>query len=717
MEITVGQVSGIITVGVLVVRFLFPNLLIFLFLGTLPEHGNTARANAVSWSSNGRFLHSSPWPTILSSDTAAFTGASTSIVAFRCVGLAGALLISIAAIVRPLGLYEAVVADHRPAFPLFPVTCPDLTRPDPHSEDTADNSMPEETMSIFDSGLSAASNTISSITDIQWRSWTWLKYEHADAPREPFPAGVTQQIGVLALNDGYDLVEGLVVDTKDGGIGLRNHSAPPLTLYGSTWSEDLLFVQPVTVCVDTNLTIEYTVPQEYFIGGKNAVSQITLVDRGGFVNLNQTVPEWDCSMAQMRPEDLRMRAHQAAYFNNVYAMKILNVSDTIVTGNISDPLHIKGMNSTLGQRFLIGDESECYGLRNPSLVFGVARPLDDTEGANYGKDGTIVLPGSTWSKPIYSCTTAAEARIKTVTFAFNITDNLSGLTVKGIMNKQYATEDDKPLWGVENFPDLRASSLPPLWGLVSSDARNRVLHPNELQTVRKEALLLPVSGGTHFSSSKDNMPGADFYPTAMGMFRTLTPLSESHVADYTGATNIAMAQRWSNLSQSAQTMGNVLNLIWTDAAANLVVGTKGCAPDPENAFTRAVTVYRLRVRYELPYAVPAVIVLALLALVAALNLLAVPVGRTSLAKMSRYLNATSAGRIMVATLRSSEQLVDNDRPSAEWIQREAKADILVGRNRPLLVSSGAWEPNDALQGGDEAGERKPCNVTTSMLDS
>jgi hypothetical protein len=49
MDLTVGQVSGIIAVGVVVVRTLFPNLLALLFLGTLREHNGSARANAISW--------------------------------------------------------------------------------------------------------------------------------------------------------------------------------------------------------------------------------------------------------------------------------------------------------------------------------------------------------------------------------------------------------------------------------------------------------------------------------------------------------------------------------------------------------------------------------------------------------------------------------------------------------------------------------------------
>jgi hypothetical protein len=49
MDLTVGHVSSIIAVGVVVVRTLSPSLLALLFLGALREHNGSARANAISW--------------------------------------------------------------------------------------------------------------------------------------------------------------------------------------------------------------------------------------------------------------------------------------------------------------------------------------------------------------------------------------------------------------------------------------------------------------------------------------------------------------------------------------------------------------------------------------------------------------------------------------------------------------------------------------------
>ncbi|KAJ0423354.1 hypothetical protein BJY00DRAFT_310479 [Aspergillus carlsbadensis] len=214
------------------------------------------------------------------------------------------------------------------------------------------------------------------------------------------------------------------------------------------------------------------------------------------------------------------------------------------------------------------------------------------------------------------------------------------------------------------------------------------------------------------------MPGTDFHMTALGRIDTLKPsLSGFKRTDYSGSINLAMTQRWSNLSRSAQTVGKVLDLIWTDSASNLVVGTKGCAANTDAVIERAVIASRLRIRYELPYAVPAVVVLGILALITALTFLALLLRRTSLSKMARYLNATSAGRIMTAVLQPPTQTVGNDSLTTDWVRRDGRADILVGRNRPVLVSTGPHDPSGALLGGEEAAQGKLGNVTASSLTS
>lgn len=106
-------------------------------------------------------------------------------------------------------------------------------------------------------------------------------------------------------------------------------------------------------------------------------------------------------------------------------------------------------------------------------------------------------PGSNWSIPLYSCASGVKATIKTVSFKFNGSDDLSGLSVTKIQAKEYTENSSKPLWGVENS-ELPLRDARPLWGLVSSDAASKL----GLSTLRKEHLWLPGTGDMGFLTTQ-----------------------------------------------------------------------------------------------------------------------------------------------------------------------------------------------------------------------
>jgi hypothetical protein len=113
----------------------------------------------------------------------------------------------------------------------------------------------------------------------------------------------------LILNNATQAVEGLVVDTQKGGIGFRNHTAPINLPHGATWSEDLLFVEPGTSCVNLNFTLDFQVSVND--NASSIVDVVYLTDRGGFVNLNHTYPFYDRSDSQRNP-DLPGKAYKVA---------------------------------------------------------------------------------------------------------------------------------------------------------------------------------------------------------------------------------------------------------------------------------------------------------------------------------------------------------------------------------------------------------------------
>lgn len=104
MEITVGQVAGIIAAAVVVVGFLFPNAVVLVLVCLI---GN--KHSVVTWSVVGRQINNSQWPILLRSDTSATSGVHSKVNGMAYLRPVGTALIAIAAIITPLGLYDALL--------------------------------------------------------------------------------------------------------------------------------------------------------------------------------------------------------------------------------------------------------------------------------------------------------------------------------------------------------------------------------------------------------------------------------------------------------------------------------------------------------------------------------------------------------------------------------------------------------------------------------
>lgn len=207
---------------------------------------------------------------------------------------------------------------------------------------------------LYSSGTHGIGTTVSNFFDIEWRQLTMRDGEDAKIVNRgsPFAVNMFRQVDSVALEDSVKLVEGLIVDTQTGGVGFRNHTVPQPADRNVTWQEDILFIEPVTACVDTNLTFDYTESKGNFSFGSNGPIDYRLTDRGGFANLtredlNRTYPYYDGN-PQANP-DLWNRAHLAAIVNNFYTMLYLNVTNA---GNSS--IGVKSfqyLNSTIGKSF------------------------------------------------------------------------------------------------------------------------------------------------------------------------------------------------------------------------------------------------------------------------------------------------------------------------------------------------------------------------------
>ena len=235
------------------------------------------------------------------------------------------LLIATASIITPLGLYETVVAagDIEESFAyakdpgpfgyatpnrselgltrrcgsLFPELCPGSTFPVVRSGNESkksvefpqgyDGRIPRERYEYFASGLNHDSDTIAGIWDIEWRSYAY-KEDKSDVLMNNGSRYVTGNYQIFqstALNDNATVIEGLVVDPSDAGIGFRNHTLPSSSVANASWSEELLFATPETACVPLNLTLDFTIGNDTDTSA--SLSNLRITDRGGFASLGQ----------------------------------------------------------------------------------------------------------------------------------------------------------------------------------------------------------------------------------------------------------------------------------------------------------------------------------------------------------------------------------------------------------------------------------------------
>ncbi|BCR95398.1 uncharacterized protein AKAW2_20338S [Aspergillus luchuensis] len=744
-ELTVGYVSGIIAAGVFLVRPFIPTVICLLVIGHLP-----AENSIVSWSVVSRLLHSSYWPTILDSDTAASTGVSKRILTYSWLQLIAAVLVSVTGIVTPLGLYDTIGPQDNPTDVLFhyapdtsafgkatpsrdgykslrmcyadedpdtPEGCPGAP---PNREDMDDiteaYSVWPSSISLFTSGNVSA--TVSSVFDVQWRSFrsSTQIVPGASPTGSVFSQGYYRQISQLILDEDLLAVEGLIVDSKAGRIGFRNHTIPANLPMGAEWTEDILFIEPESRCVNTNLTVDYNYdPQAQFSSFSTDnmyntdLRNLALVDRGGFVNLSHERYDINASNFQENAA-LYERAYNAAWRHNMLIMQYFNVTTNGSDGRVP----FEYMHSELGKRFSLANISTNFV--EPMTVqtdSGYGSFLDLQDGFNLGTnysteqsknplnlstydvyaigseachypsdtalsnmsfvgiacgtifaaprrlDGDPLIPdtNSTWSTPLYSCAAATKAAVREVTFRFNGTGGLDKLVIQSINEKKYKDPSELPLWGVERLTNHTMLNVRPLWGLVSPEVGAR----DDISTVQRDYPWLP--GYTDLLTSdtvagEPSMPGNLFYTQRLLSLFDISTLDEA-TSRYTGSGDLALYNRWYELSSSASGVEKMLGLIWTDMSANTIVGTRGWHNAPSQApknkkmakrdvggVSVPVTLWSRNIKYHVPYAIPAFIVLALSLALAGFTVCLLVSRRTGLSQMRSYLARTSPGRIL-----------------------------------------------------------------------
>jgi hypothetical protein len=275
------------------------------------------------------------------------------------------------------------------------------------------------------------------------------------------------------------------------------------------------------------------------------------------------------------------------------------------------------------------------------LVYGVAKRSD-------GGPSGIIEERSTWSIPMYSCISAARATIKTVYFEFRGGTELRDLKVVRLEEKSYPEKKLKPLWAVEES-GMAYAEMSPIWGLVAD--KYEILP--SIKTIRKESLWLPGYPPLGAIDGAYNLAGVRFFDSALNTVYQIA-LGSQHTQDYSGRRNGRMLAKWEELSRTTNGTAKILNLMWTDLSANSVVGTKSVLgsgrpsqdPGSQNATTITVCKFTHQVRCEIPYTIPAILLLVItIALVFFASVLWIS-RDFSLQLMRKRLTEISTGRIV-----------------------------------------------------------------------
>ncbi|KAB8069121.1 hypothetical protein BDV29DRAFT_161737 [Aspergillus leporis] len=377
-----------------------------------------------------------------------------------------------------------------------------------------------------------------------------------------------------------------------GGVLSANLTVDPGrrldALDGVEWTEDILFIEPETHC--------------------------ELVDHGGFTNLVHGRPTLDSSNLQTDPA-VQDRAYRVGWSHNMFLMQYFNKT----TNGSDGSAPFAYMNSNVGKRFplkftlgefgaslstsmvqtaesfhvtgndafTIGREAcqypSFFARSNMSFV-AVACGLVFAAPQRTDKENALFPDAnSKWSTPIYSCAAGTKAAIREVKFQHNGTGGLEKLVIQTINDKAYSNPLGMPLWGVERTLGDTLYNVEPLWRIVSPKAGTR----DDISVVQRDHLWLPgfpdmVTGELVTMDGEPNMPGNIFYTRALQDLFRIKPgagLPEALMA-YTGKLNLALYARWLELSTSPAGIKKSLNQIWTDLAANSVIGTRGWHSGP-----------------------------------------------------------------------------------------------------------------------------------------
>jgi hypothetical protein len=183
-----------------------------------------------------------------------------------------------------------------------------------------------------------------------------------------------------------------------------------------------------------------------------------------------------------------------------------------------------------------------------------------------------------------------------------------------------------------------------------------------------------------------------------------------------------MFSRWQDYSSNASTTAKILNLIWTDIAANALVGTKSwnsgnklppnlqkrgaettssASADAKNSPVMVpVTIYTYQIRYHWLFAIPAALVLLLTLLILGGAVAFALVGHATFSRVREYLFHLSAGRLLARQVYPGA--VDGQAPTKIWVNKVGLKHVRLDSDGPIATD--AIDPKITTGSSDDSKE-------------
>ncbi|KAH8553474.1 hypothetical protein BGW37DRAFT_485867 [Umbelopsis sp. PMI_123] len=729
LPITTSEVAGIISASVTFMSFTSSLAIVAILLAVI---SNKTTANG--WSVAGAAIQSSPWPYLLRTDSSRSLGVQNAIQLMSNLALAGTCLMSLTGIITPMGLQDITILKSAQSQTLsyIPDSGPMGLATTPRTKykegrlcagwpnvacvgsalqvNNGTSTVFTEIYANITSKFTSPSGTQSSL-NMQYRQYT-TQIQSGVNNNQPTSVGHLTNLKSFILSNSTTAAEGVVIDmTNTPGIGILQHSFPTDS-DGSSWFRDVLWLEPITECVNTNLTIQYKISSDFVTP---VVNSTILVDKGGIFNLTTQQPSpYNDTINNI---DLRYHAYTGAVWGNLATLRAANTSRNASHYGSTYPLRPPATNSIGYLSFLPIDylaqmasgnmtdayfvpstgyvQSYCQGYNQDSTFNATTRMIHcslllGTPYSTSGSNNIVLQTNETFEQPVYSCASTVQASIQRLNITMNqqITNTTS---YSGLQISRQST-NTSILWGIEST-GMNVSSGNAYWGPVS----NSYADDPGLYTQQSETLLLPV-GRADFPFSLagfvtvdpvdtqgSSLPGQIF--TLMENLWSLSSSSAINAFDFTGKNDYGMLTLWQELSKTADTAPQIVQYIWTNLMANNALGV--------GDFTTAnVSPKGTGVSYDFRYAIPAFITLAFWLVFICFALILLFKRQVTLNEVRNAINQTSIGRAVVNMINPTSRSLEKTKKWAE-VEGNSTIGLVMGHTTEGdMTAKFDYEPKD-----------------------